>query len=711
MKNSGTTITPNNKTLRARTENEIINDDLFLGMLEEIYNAKISEKDNSPNKRGNPRFLITEENILKEFVDFKMANHLKDKNTLIREFYEMQGVVINENSNNNSYNSFILERNTIIKTLLLLLQLYPAAKAQIAPPPKDCSGKQNSGNSNCPPRLSPPSTGIATTTAESFAYTSYASLGTTTTPHFCVNQLANFRDLVACVESPLPSPSQSPLPTSPQTLGDVSTVVKETISNDGEKTTLITTKNNESATSIKIIIPSTSTSAEADTSSSIEVKTSSANAETTAKTTTSQTQKSMTISTETTSRSSTGTASSEMQIKQSSTNESTEVTTVSSSTTTTTSPERKSTSIETTPEVTTIETSARSSTTQSAEATTTQTSSTVATTSPAGTSTSTTIASTSTTPEQTTTVSTTTFKPIISSTPTIPTTSTTIITTPDKTTSSTTTADTTISSTTTTKLETSTTVSPTDISQFSSRSTILTGTTNSSDGSTTTISGTAVSTAPGTTSINLSFSTGSSLSAEITSSADGSFSISSPLTNSEIACSTHMQRLSSDSSLEDVTKAVMLSLASIEHLRKISPNKMTSSVMMDKYKYQLLLNEGLHCVSQKDSSGLEINTTFTNISNPCGANRRLIECAPPSPAPTPIPTDSRQDSNNLGLGLGVGIGGGVFLISAIAAAVYCVRRINDGIRRRLDGGEPQTAAAAGAISRLGNNGNFVYRNA
>ena len=66
--------------------------------------------------------------------------------------------------------------------------------------------------------------------------------------------------------------------------------------------------------------------------------------------------------------------------------------------------------------------------------------------------------------------------------------------------------------------------------------------------------------------------------AKITTSPDGSYKITSPLTSAEIGCSHYMQSLSSDSSREDVAKAMMLSLASIEHLRKISPDKMTSSL-------------------------------------------------------------------------------------------------------------------------------------
>lgn len=169
-----------------------------------------------------------------------------------------------------------------------------------------------------------------------------------------------------------------------------------------------------------------------------------------------------------------------------------------------------------------------------------------------------------------------------------------------------------------------------------------------------------------------------------------------------------MQSLSSDSSREDVAKAMLLSLASIEHLRKISPDKMTSSNSTDKLKqissnkkeFHLTLYEGFHCISENSSSGVETNTTFANISH-CGGNRRQMFCGTTTPeakeTPGPNPTaNSPQNSNPLELPLGVALGVGASLITA---TVFYVRRLNRKQNSNLlEQLNPQTATAASAIA-------------
>ena len=717
-KGYGSNVSHSPNEIKKKLIDKIRQDDDLMKVLNEILSIRTAIKNSDVSKRGNPSFSINKNRIVTEFAKHVLSSSSFSIDTsnlseLIKFFFEKEGFIIRENQQESNQN--LTSYFPPISKLVLGLAMISASLPTVISLPSitpGCSKEGASGpNRNCP-------------TAAQAKQTTLAILFTSTAP----------------VVSTSIFPQTTAHNLVPSTTTEAIKIATSTSVENGIETTSITATNPElGITTTLKIIPSTYSSAEAKedtttTSAKITTTTSTTSAEITTPTTTPTTTTTTIQTTSTTLPGTTSTPDATTSTPQGTTSSTPPGTTSQATTTNTTSSGEKTTS----------DTSAQSSTITTAEATTTQSSSTTNATSPAGTSTSTTQALTTSTPAETTTETTTTVKPTTaelttaelttaepttaepttSTTSAEPTTSTTTgepttsktkmtTTTAGLTESKTTTAGLTESKTTTADLSTSTTVTPADTSQFPSTSLTLEGTTrDNTTGVTTTISGYTTSTTLGTTSITVETSPYTSLNAEITTSPDGSYKITSPLTSAEIGCSPFMASLSSDSSHEDVVKAMMQSLATIEHLRKINPDIITSSIaekiingeqklLISQNEYRLALNESLHCISQTNSSGVETNKTFANISNPCGAGRRQMICetttpkANQTPGPNPA-TNSQQNSNHLALPLGLGLGLGIGIPALLAAGLYARHRAIRQNTALLEKIEPQTAPAASA---------------
>ena len=687
-KGYGSNVSPSPDEINKKLIDKIKQDDDLMKVLNEILLKRINAKNSDVSKRGNPSFSNNENRIVAEFAQHVLSSSSfsidkSNRNELIKSFCEKEGFIIRENQQESNQNlaSYFPPTSKLVLGLAMISASLPTVISLPGITP-GCSKEGASGpNRNCPTAAQ----AQQTTLAQALRLTTSAlssSNAIPTTSIYCVSEIGDMHRVLAndCVEVSTPKSKKEEVEIT------TSTNVK-----NGIETTSITATNPKLGTTTTLkIIPSTSSSAEAkEDTTTIEAKTTSKQATTSAKITTTTTtptttdQPTTTSTTiQTTSTTLPGTTSTPDAITSSTSKAETTSTTPAETTSgpATTSSKAITTSTTSSGEKTTSDTSAQSSTITTAEATTTQSSSTTNTTSPAGTSTSTIQASTTSTPAETTieittttvklststtsaepTTSTTTAEPTTSTTTAEPTTSTTSTTSAEPTTSTTkmtrTTAGSTTATTTTAGLTTSTTVTPEDTSQFPSTSLVLEGTTtDNTTGATSTISGYTTSTTPGTTSVIVKTSPETSLEAKITTTPDGSYKITSPLTSAEIGCSPYMASLSSDSSHEDVVKAMMQSLATIEHLRKINPDKMTSSIsekiiseeqklLISKNEYRLTLNESLHCISQTNSSGVEINTTFANISNPCGDKRRQMFCET-SPSTTLVPNANVSSPEN-----------------------------------------------------------------
>jgi hypothetical protein len=137
--------------LRDQAKIEIIGDEYLMKKLNEIHQAHVLKKEQNPDTRNNSKFTNTKEKIFNRFVDFKVENgsRFKREDDLIKSFCASEEVVIDKDLQKIN-SSFTLPSVRSVAGALLILNQILQAGAPVAPPPPDCSGRQQSGgNANC----------------------------------------------------------------------------------------------------------------------------------------------------------------------------------------------------------------------------------------------------------------------------------------------------------------------------------------------------------------------------------------------------------------------------------------------------------------------------------------------------------------------------------------------------------------------------------